>query len=78
MAGTTWSPDLRRPGYATRVLCEVANERGISTSEVLAGTGIAPADLENPEALAAASDEIAAVRRLLRLVPDWRVGDRGG
>jgi AraC-like DNA-binding protein len=70
MAGTTWSPDLRRPAYATRVMCEVANERGISTSEVLAGTGIAPADLDNPEALVAASDEIIAVRRLLRLVPD--------
>ena len=70
MAGTTWSPDLRRPGYATRALCEVANERGISTSVVLAGTGIAPVDLDNPEALVAASDEIAAVRRLLRLLPD--------
>jgi AraC-like DNA-binding protein len=70
MAGTTWSPDLRRPGYATRVLCEVANERGISTSEVLAGTGIAPVDLDNPDALVTASDEIVAVRRLIRLLPD--------
>ena len=58
------------PVYATRVLCEVANERGIATSDVLAGTGIAPADLDNPEALVAASDEIVAVRRLLRLLPD--------
>ena len=31
---------------------------------------IAPVDLDNPEALVAASDEIAAVRRLLRLLPD--------
>ena len=79
MAATTWSPDLRRPGYATRVMCDVANERGISTSDLLAGTGIAPVDLENPEALVAACDEIVAVRRLLRLVPDTAgLGDRGG
>lgn len=70
MAGTTWSPDLRRPAYATRVLCEVASERGISTSDVLAGSGIAPVDLDNAEALVAASDEIVAVRRLLDLLPD--------
>ena len=70
MAGTTWAPDLRRPVYATRVLCEVANERGIPTSEVLAGTGIAPVDLADPDALVVASDEIVAVRRLLRALPD--------
>jgi AraC-like DNA-binding protein len=70
MLSTTWSPDLRRPAYSTRVLCEVANERGIATSEILAGTGIAPADLNDPEALVAASGEIAAARRLLGLLPD--------
>ena len=70
MLSTTWSPDLRRPAYSTRVLCEVANERGIATSEILAGTGIAPADLNDSEALVAASGEIAAARRLLGLLPD--------
>jgi AraC-like DNA-binding protein len=70
MASTPWAPDLRRPVYATRVLCEVANERGIPTSEVLAGTGIAPADLDDPDTLVVASDEIAAVRRLLRALPN--------
>ena len=70
MAGTTWSPDLRRPAYATRVLCDVANERGVATSDLLSGTGIAMADLDNPDALIAASDEIVAVRRLLRALPD--------
>jgi AraC-like DNA-binding protein len=70
MASTTWSPDLRRPVYATRVLCEVANERGVATSEILAGTGIGPGDLNDPEALVLASDEIVAVRRLLAALPD--------
>jgi hypothetical protein len=73
MASTTWSPDLRRPVYTTRVLCEVANERGVATSEILAGTGIGPGDLTDPEAVVAASDEIVAVRRLLGLL-----GDTGG
>jgi AraC-like DNA-binding protein len=70
MPSTMWSPDLRRPVYTTRVLCEVANERGIATSEILAGTGIKPADLNDPEAVVAASDEIVAVGRLLGAVPD--------
>jgi AraC-like DNA-binding protein len=70
MAATTWSPDLKHPVYATRVLCEVANARGISTAEVLAGTGISPVDLDDPEAVVTAGDEIVAVRRLLNVLPD--------
>ena len=70
MASTTWSPDLRRPVYTTRVLCEVANERGVATSDLLAGTGIAPDDLHDPEAVVVASDEIVAVRGLLAALPD--------
>jgi AraC-like DNA-binding protein len=70
MASTTWSADLRRPVYTTRVLCEVANERGIATSDLLAGTGVTPSDLNDPEAVVTASDEIVAVRRLLAAVPD--------
>jgi AraC-like DNA-binding protein len=70
MGSTTWSPDLRRPVYATRVLCGVANERGVATSDILAGTGIGPGDLIDPEAVVAAADEIVAVRRLLGLLPD--------
>jgi AraC-like DNA-binding protein len=66
----TWSPDVRHPVYATRVLCEVANERGVAAAEVLAGTAIAPADLNDPEAVVTAWDEIVAVRRLLARLPD--------
>jgi AraC-like DNA-binding protein len=70
MATTVWSPDLRHPVYATRVLCEVANERGIDTADVLAGTGISPTDLDDPASVVTAYDEIAAVRRLLARLPD--------
>ncbi|WP_176358012.1 AraC family transcriptional regulator [Mycobacterium persicum] len=56
--------------YATRVLCEVANEHGVSTSDVLAGTAIGPADLDDPDAVISAGDEILAVRRLLARLPD--------
>ena len=68
---------ISHPVYATRVLCEVANERGVPTADVLAGTAIEPADLNNPDAMVGALDEIEAVRRLLaRLegLPDKRAG----
>ncbi|BBX95969.1 helix-turn-helix transcriptional regulator [Mycobacterium lacus] len=61
--------EVRHPVYATRVLCEVANERGVSTSDVLTGTSIVPADLDDPDVLVSASDEIVAVRRLLNRLP---------
>lgn len=61
---------LRHPIYATRVLCEVANERGVLPRDVLAGTAIEPADLDDPDAMVAALDEIVAVRRLLARLCD--------
>jgi AraC-like DNA-binding protein len=70
MATTTWSPDLRHPIYATKLLCEVANERGVPTADVLTGTGIVPGDLDEPEAVVTAWDELIAVRRLLARLPD--------
>jgi AraC-like DNA-binding protein len=70
MAATVWAPDVRHPVHATRVLCEVANERGVPTTDVLAGTGLTPADLDDPDAVITAWEEIVAVRRLLARVPD--------
>jgi AraC-like DNA-binding protein len=70
MATTTWSPDLRHPIYATRLLCDVANERGVPTADVLTGTGIGPDDVDDPDAVVTAWDEIVAVRRLLSRLPD--------
>lgn len=63
------APMVSHPVHATRVLCEVANERGVPTSEVLAGTAIEPADLDNPDAMVSALDEITAVRRVLTRLP---------
>jgi AraC-like DNA-binding protein len=68
---------VSHPVYATRVLCEVANERAVPTIEVLAGTAIEPADLDDPNAMVSGLDEIAAVRRLLARLsgsPDKGVG----
>jgi AraC-like DNA-binding protein len=61
--------ELSHPVYATRVLCEVANERGVPTSDVLAGTAIEPADLNKADTMVSALDEIMAVRRLLSRLP---------
>lgn len=66
-------PSLSHPVYATRVLCEVANERGVPTADVLAGTAIDPADLNKADAMVSALDEIEAVRRLLA-----RLGSKAG
>ncbi|CAM4333408.1 HTH-type transcriptional regulator GadX [Mycobacterium basiliense] len=62
--------EIRHPVYATRVLCEVANERGVSTNDVLAGTAIEPADLNDPNAVVSGFDEVVAVRRMLARLPD--------
>ncbi len=62
-------PALAHPVHATRVLCEVANERGVPIGEVLAGTSIEPADLDKPDTMVSAADEIEAVRRLLARLP---------
>ena len=62
-------PAVSHPVYATRVLCEVANERGVPTSEVLAGTAVEPGALGRPDAMVSAHDEIEAVRRVLARLP---------
>jgi len=67
---TTWWPELRHRPFATRILCDVANQRGIATPDVLAGTAITPADLTDPDAGITAWDEVVSVRRLLERLPD--------
>lgn len=62
--------EVRHPVYPTRVLCQVANERGVSTSEVLAGTAIDPAELDDPDGVVSGLDEISVVRRVLSRLPD--------
>jgi AraC-like DNA-binding protein len=67
---TTWSPDMRHRMFASRVLCEVADERGVAAPDLLAGTGISPADLHDPDAVVTAWDEVVLARRLLARLPD--------
>lgn len=62
--------EVTHPVYATRVLCEVAEERGVPTADVLAGTAIGPAELDDPTAMVSGLDEIRAVRRVLARLPD--------
>ncbi|GFG76127.1 AraC family transcriptional regulator [Mycobacterium botniense] len=62
--------EVRHPVYATRVLCEVAAERGVSAREVLSGTALRPGDLDDPDTVVSALDEVAMVRRLLARLPD--------
>jgi AraC-like DNA-binding protein len=70
ISGSTWSADVCHPIHATRVLCEVAVERGVPAVRVLAGTGVSPADLDDPDGVISGHDEILAVRNLQAQLPD--------
>ncbi|QUR69731.1 helix-turn-helix domain-containing protein [Mycobacterium spongiae] len=61
---------MRHSVFATRMLCDVANERGIATQDLLAGTTIRPVDLDDPTATIGAADEIVVARTLLDRLPE--------
>jgi AraC-like DNA-binding protein len=67
---TATSAGLRRPVVTARHLCAVAAEMDVAVVDVLAGTAVTPADLENPEGDVSSADEITMTRNLLRLAPD--------
>ncbi|MGV0812515.1 AraC family transcriptional regulator ligand-binding domain-containing protein [Mycolicibacterium boenickei] len=69
-SGSRWSADVCHPIHATRVLCDVAVERGVAAAQVLTGTGVTPADLDDPDGVISAHDEILAVRQLQARLPD--------
>ena len=54
----------------TRLLCALADEHGLSTSDILAGTAITAEQLTDPDGDVAAVDEIRTVRNFLALVPE--------
>ena len=64
------SAEIRRPVVAARQLCAVAAEMDVSVADVLAGTAVTPADLDDPEGDLSDSDEITMARNLLRLAPE--------
>jgi hypothetical protein len=45
---------------------------GFAAADVLAGTSVAPDDLDDPEGDISSADEITMARNLLRLAPDLR------
>ncbi|GAA5020274.1 AraC family transcriptional regulator [Kitasatospora paranensis] len=65
--------DFPRSPAGVLLLAEFAAERGIDRERLLAGTGIAEADLGDPHGIVQARQEIAVVRNLLRAL-----GDRPG
>jgi AraC-like DNA-binding protein len=67
---TVASAVLRRPVVAARVLCAVAVEVGVPVAEVLSGTSVRPADLDDPEGEVSSADEITMARNLLHHAPE--------
>ena len=64
------SAEIRRPVVAARQLCAVAAEMDVSVADVLEGTAVTQADLDDPEGDLSGSDEITMARNLLRLAPE--------
>ncbi|MDV6012519.1 AraC family transcriptional regulator [Haloechinothrix sp. LS1_15] len=65
--------DVPRAAGASRHLLETGAEHGVDARSCLAGTGLAPADLDDPDTEVQASQELAIARNLLA-----RVGDVDG
>lgn len=60
----------RIPMVTARHLCAVAAEQGLSITDVLAGTSVLAADLDQRDADLRADDEITMVRNVIGLLPD--------
>ncbi len=66
-AAVSW--DFPRDAAGLGVLISVGREQGVSDAALLAGTGIAPSDLEEGERLVTARQELRVVRNLRGAVP---------
>lgn len=78
---TTPSWDFPRGASGTHLVTELATEAGLPANACLAGTGLTLADLEDPECVVQAGQELAAIRALVRATrdaPGWgaRAGSR--
>ena len=63
------SEDIRRPVVAARQLCAVAAEMDVPVADVLAGTSVTQAELDDPDGEVSSADEITMARNLLRRAP---------
>lgn len=61
--------EIRRPVVAARQLCAVAAELNVPVADVLAGTSVTQAELDDPEGDVSSADEITMARNLLRRAP---------
>lgn len=64
-----YTQPLRHPIVATRHLCGVAVDHGLSAGEVLAGTRISESALDDPDADVSDADELTAIRNIAHRLP---------
>jgi AraC-like DNA-binding protein len=67
---TVPSWDFRRKTAGSRLVVEVAADHGVSVDRCLAGSGVAPPQLRDPDVLIEAAQELTIVRNVLREVGD--------
>jgi AraC-like DNA-binding protein len=73
MSATGPSWDFRRGPAAARILVELGADHGLSPVACLAGTGLSPRDLDDPDTVVEAGQELAIARHLIA-----HLGDRPG
>jgi AraC-like DNA-binding protein len=62
--------DYPRGTSGLRVLLDLASENGLSPAALLAGTGLTLDDVDSPEGVVAAGQELAGARRLVQVTGD--------
>jgi len=66
-------PDFRSV-ISLVILARYIEKQGIDVNLLLAGSGIHPRDLANPDIFITPEQELALMRKLIKLVPDPRIG----
>lgn len=56
------------------ILARYAEKEGIAVNVLLAGSGIHPGDLDNPDIFITPEQELAVMRKIITLVPDPKIG----
>lgn len=56
------------------ILARYVEQQGISVKALLAGSGIHPVDLNNPDIFVTPEQELAVMRKIITLVPDPKIG----
>lgn len=56
------------------ILARYVEKQGIDVHVLLAGSGIHPRDLDNPEIFVTPEQELSVIRRIITLVPDHKIG----